>query len=399
MTVSEICTLLIEALQKEGYNDSTIFNYQGVIRRFHEFCSIHGVKEYTPAIGNLYANDVVSKKTGVFSLSRYYLQGRLTRLLDSFYSSGRFDFSINPRIKLIPKNEKHHRIYAEYQDYLQGTYQNGNTQHFYDYELLCFLNFLDDLHIYDVKQLRPKHLVQYITQAKQNRQRAVLCGLRSFCRYLSRNDLITSIAGIHAIRTKRIIPTLTETELSSLNSILESGIISLRNVAIVLLGLTSGIRACDLINLKLSDIDWQNDTISFQQSKTGNYVYLPLISTVGNAIYRYVTESRPNTDSNHLFVRELAPFTPLAGHATCYYIIKRIFAKAGITKKDRIFGMHLLRHNAASTMVRNAVPIETISAILGHSGPDTTDVYITTDVISLKQCVLPFGQISKEVNA
>ena len=39
----------------------------------------------------------------------------------------------------------------------------------------------------------------------------------------------------------------------------------------------------------------------------------------------------------------------------------------------------MLRHNAASTMVKNEVPIETIAAILGHATPDTTDIYITTD--------------------
>ena len=58
----------------------------------------------------------------------------------------------------------------------------------------------------------------------------------------------------------------------------------------------------------------------------------------------------------------------------------------------------MLRHNAASTMVKNEVPIETIAAILGHSNPDTTDIYITTDAIRLKECVLPMNGISKEVH-
>jgi integrase len=49
-------------------------------------------------------------------------------------------------------------------------------------------------------------------------------------------------------------------------------------------------------------------------------------------------------------------------------------------------------------MVKNEVPIETIAAILGHSTPDTTDIYITTDAERLKECVLPMANISKEVN-
>ena len=61
--------------------------------------------------------------------------------------------------------------------------------------------------------------------------------------------------------------------------------------------------------------------------------------------------------------------------------------------------MHMLRHNAASTMVKNEVPISTIAAILGHASTDTTDAYITTDAVRLRECVLPMTGISKEVNA
>lgn len=76
-----------------------------------------------------------------------------------------------------------------------------------------------------------------------------------------------------------------------------------------------------------------------------------------------------------------------------------MFKTAGIKKDTRIFGMHMLRHNVASTMVKNEVPIETIAAILGHATPDTTDIYITTDVEKLKTCVLSMDDISKEVNS
>ena len=55
----------------------------------------------------------------------------------------------------------------------------------------------------------------------------------------------------------------------------------------------------------------------------------------------------------------------------------------------------MLRHNAASTMVKNEVPIENIAAILRHSGPDTTDIYITTDEKLLKEYVLTMVGISR----
>lgn len=126
---------------------------------------------------------------------------------------------------------------------------------------------------------------------------------------------------------------------------------------------------------------------------------VPLIPSIGNAIARYVTEQRPDAPNDYLFVRLIAPYDPLSCHSSCYMIVKRILHKTGISKDGRILGMHMLQHNAASAMVKNEVPIETIAAILGHSDPDTTGIYITTDERMLKECVLPFGDIPKEVHS
>jgi len=132
---------------------------------------------------------------------------------------------------------------------------------------------------------------------------------------------------------------------------------------------------------------------------TGYFIFLSSLTTsIGNAIARYISEERPKADNDFLFVRQLAPFDPLSDHASCYSVVSRVFKQANISKDKRIFGMHMLRHNAASTMVKNEVPIATIAAILGHANTDTTDIYITTDESRLKECVLPMVGISTEVN-
>ena len=48
------------------------------------------------------------------------------------------------------------------------------------------------------------------------------------------------------------------------------------------------------INLSLHNIDWENNTISILQAKTGNPVQLPLLSSVGNAIIDYMQHGRPD---------------------------------------------------------------------------------------------------------
>ena len=397
MSIDEICELLLEALAGAGYNESTIFNYRGVIRRFKAYCRENGITEYSPNAGQPYADDVVSAKTGKFSNNRYHTQGRFIRLLNSYYYNGEFNFEMMKRGKVKPEDPIHLQIYDDYLSFLSETYDNENTRHFYEYGMYSLLQYMHRNSIADTEDLSVEVIYGYLAESKPERLREILCELRSIFRYLGREDLTSSIAGIHGPRFKRIIPTLTDEELDRIKNVIDQNAISLRDGAIVLTGLTCGIRACDLIKLKLSDIDWSNETISFRQSKTGNMVCLPLTAAVGNAIARYLCEERPAADNDYLFVRQLAPFNPFTDHASCHAIVTRVFRKAGISKDSRIFGMHMLRHNAASTMVKNQVPIETIAAILGHSSPDTTDIYITTDAERLRECVLPMVNISTEV--
>lgn len=399
MTIETICDACIDAVRRSNYNDSTVFNYEGLIRRFKQFCNEKNVTEYSCEIGKLYADNVISKKTGKFSLNRYQTQGRFIRLIDSFYLTGIFDFSMLKRERIMPDNPVHKLIYENYKTYLHSIYDNENTIHFYEYGMYCVLQFLNRIRIDDINTLQPFMIMQYIKETKQSRQREVLCELRGTFRYLNRTDLLNSIAGIHAPRVKRIIPTLSDDEINCIYDAINNRKITLRDAAIVIMGLSCGIRACDLIKLRLSDIDWCNETISFKQSKTGNLVCLPLTTNVGNALAMYIADERPKFKSEYLFLRSLAPFTPLVDHASCHAIVSRVFDKAGIDKGTRIYGMHMLRHNAASAMVKNEVPIETIASILGHSTPDSTDIYITTDEERLKDCVLPMCGISKEVNA
>lgn len=397
MSIDEICELLLEALAGAGYNESTIFNYRGVIRRFKAYCRENGITEYTPDAGQPYADDVISLKTGKFSNNRYHTQGRFIRLLNSYYYDGEFNFEMMKRGKVKPEDPIHLQIYDDYLSFLSETYDNENTRHFYEYGMYSLLQYMHRNSIADTEDLSVEGIYGYLAESKPERLREILCELRSIFRYLGREDLTSSIAGIHGPRFKRIIPTLTDEELDRIKNVIDQKAVTLRDGAIVLTGLTCGIRACDLIKLKLSDIDWSNETISFRQSKTGNMVCLPLTAAVGNAIARYLCEERPAADNDYLFVRQLAPFNPFTDHASCHAIVTRVFRKAGISKDSRIFGMHMLRHNAASTMVKNQVPIETIAAILGHSSPDTTDIYITTDAERLRECVLPMVNISTEV--
>ena len=175
--------------------------------------------------------------------------------------------------------------------------------------MYTFLSFLEKRKdVVQLEYLTASICLDYVKCSKPERQRWLLCELRKICRYLERNDLLVVLSGIHAPRHHRIIQVLEAEEQKRIKSVTDDDATPLRDSAMILLGLSTGIRACDIIKLRLTDIDWRNDTISWRQSKTGNLVCVPLTPPVGNAIVRYLTTQRPNASNNYLFVRLIAPF-------------------------------------------------------------------------------------------
>lgn len=274
---------------------------------------------------------------------------------NSFYLQGTFDFSMVTKEKNLPKSIHLIEIYQDYMEHLKTQYSNIGTIGFFQNGMLHLLRYMEDGGILTLKDLAVSDVVNYICSWSQKHQRNVLCILRNIFQHFGREDLYFAVAGIHPYRTKRIVPMFTDNEIMSIEEVLSSPSVSHRDAAIFFLGLTTGMRAVDVVDLRLANIDWDNETIFFQQSKTGNAVCLPLTVDIGNSIYRYILEERPRVDDDHVFLRSQAPFIPLGGHSTCYYIVSNILQRAGIQKDGRIWGMCMLRHNAASMMVQNSI--------------------------------------------
>jgi integrase len=163
--------------------------------------------------------------------------------------------------------------------------------------------------------------------------------------------------------------------------------VSARDAAITLFALATGLRACDIIGLRLGDIDWRGRTIGIVQQKTRNPLCLPLPALLIAKLADYVLGERPASDDDHVFLRSVAPHTCLADHASVHNVTVTTFRKAGVT--DAKAGTRLLRHNAASRLLRSAVPLPTISAVLGHASEESTNLYMSADWDRLVECVLP----------
>jgi site-specific recombinase XerD len=166
----------------------------------------------------------------------------------------------------------------------------------------------------------------------------------------------------------------------------------LRDRAIVLLLARLGLRAGDVACICLSDIEWETGTL--RVSGKGRYeVRLPLPQDAGEALLRYL-ECRPQvTGSNHVFVRDIAPCGPFVSGSGVSSVVKRALKRAGISSPAK--GAHLLRHTAATEMLRHGLPLDQIGLVLRHRGIDTTAYYAKVDVALLKQIAQPWPEAMK----
>ena len=162
-----------------------------------------------------------------------------------------------------------------------------------------------------------------------------------------------------------------------------------RDRAILLLLARLGLRAGDIALLRLADIEWQTGTL--RVSGKGRYqVRLPLPQEVGDAIISYL-ECRPAHGSDHVFVRNIAPFRPFVRGDGISGVVRRAMKRAGVVSPAK--GAHVLRHTAATEMLRQGVPLDRIALVLRHRGIDTTAYYAKADVSSLKQVAQPWPEV------
>jgi integrase len=153
-----------------------------------------------------------------------------------------------------------------------------------------------------------------------------------------------------------------------------------------------GMRVSDIKALRLSDIDWQNKTLSFVQQKTQVRQVLPMPEEVWLAIAEYLRDERPDIDSESIFMTACAPYHPINSSHVFHRSVARAFKNAGIDIKGKHHGLHSLRHSIASNMLADGTPYPTISAVLGHSSTNVTRRYLSIDIESLRGIALEVPQ-------
>lgn len=173
----------------------------------------------------------------------------------------------------------------------------------------------------------------------------------------------------------------------------------LRDYAMFLLITTYGLRASEIVDLTLDDLEWRAGRIRIPQRKTRGSLWLPLMDDVGTALLDYLRQGRPA-----LAVRRHA--LAFQGRAVpCRKVFLRCRTPAGALKPTAITeafqawskrsglaipfrGAHCLRHSYAVHLLRSGLPLKTIGDLLGHRTLESTCVYLRLAVDDLREVAL-----------
>jgi site-specific recombinase XerD len=161
----------------------------------------------------------------------------------------------------------------------------------------------------------------------------------------------------------------------------------LRDRAILLLLARLGLRAGDILSMRLDDFDWQQATLSVR-GKGRRETRLPLPQDAGDAVLAYLKRARPRVQCDRVFYMLNAPTRPLTRSSVVSNVVRSAIRKAGVDAPTK--GAHLLRHSAATAMLRGGATLEMVGAVLRHGSPDMTAHYAKVDVTMLQQVAQPW---------
>src|SRR6266545_4176087 len=167
-----------------------------------------------------------------------------------------------------------------------------------------------------------------------------------------------------------------------------------RDYAMVLLAVSTGLRCCDIVALRLDEIDWRRDEIRLVQAKTSKPLALPLPALAGNAVAEWILHGRPDCDAPEVFVRLKAPFVGL-GNSTGSTLMRRRLTRAGI---DHAAGdgksFHALRRTAGTRLIESGAGLPLAAQVLGHARIDSSRRYFALASEQIRQCCLPLEEFT-----
>jgi len=206
-----------------------------------------------------------------------------------------------------------------------------------------------------------------------------LSAVKSFYRFLKEIKLVEKNPAtiIKSPRLERKLPGfLTESQIREVLELTPPKEISYRDKAILELFYAAGLRVKELVNLKISDVDFENRILKVK-GKGEKERIVPFGSYALKAIKEYLEKRKDN--SPYLFVSK---FKRKLSNRQIQKIVKKYLSKL---KTPPATNPHVLRHTFATHLLDRGVDLRAVQELLGHSSLQTTQIYTHLTIGQLKE--------------
>ncbi|CUX32491.1 tyrosine-type recombinase/integrase [Clostridium sp. C105KSO13] len=397
--LTELTDIILKGMEAAGFKEKTRKFYGVLFNRLKRIAKGRGEECYTEELGRAFMEDdshIIPENTERYHHERTCAYIRCIKFIESYLKDGVVDWTpALPTAEFPIKSEQLIGSFKSYLEELRNRELKPNTVDGYRRFTYYFIEYLENQGYASLSDMANGNVITFIAVICTERYQATslgshMPGLRIF---LAMHDetrkFLCELPG-HLPKKRDILQIYSDEEYGQILAYLDKAdALSFRNKAITIIALETGMRAADICNLRLSSIDWEHDSIHIVQQKTDRVYNIPLSETIGNALVDYLLNERPASESDFVFLRSNAPFSPLMSHAGIRKVLFNVVNDADIESKGRIYGSRITRHSAASRMLRNGVPLPVISEVLGHGNPNSVMIYITTDDAKLAECTLP----------
>lgn len=401
VTISELVSGMLSEARRLGMSESTLWrnwepkaNSVAVYYRERGLCiySSEVTEEYLRLCERRYEDGELGYSTIrqirqiVKRIREYYITGTL-RVAENMRHS---HYPISPGYECLVDN------FITKHSYGKNTCNDVVwvvKRYLHHFELLGHFS-LSTVTVEDVRQ----YILKISSEIKLNSLHNVFLYLRHFHIYLKETGYAAPDCAelfSHKVqREKHIQGYVTDEELEKILRVIDTeSERGKRDYAIILLGL----RACDIIRLKLTDVDWRRGELTVVQDKTGNKVYLPILRDVGAALQDYILHARPSIPKPELFLTARGIRGPIVDATAIGDMFQNYEARAGVARQPFDGkGFHGLRRRLAKKLLVSGTPTTTIAQILGHTDVKSTEQYLSLNTENLRECALDFSTIPLE---
>lgn len=381
-----------ERFAAENYTTGTIAAYRSILRQVGQVMDAEGIdpSALTLDMAERLGRKVPRKKAGTvwpYKLARRFAQHLL-------------DIGVTQPVPLTEAEQARAILVADFETYLIK--QRGLSPRTIGHTLGFANRFLDyrfGKRTIDLTHVRADDITRFVQHVLARRtpyrDKTVVTHLRTFFQYLFARGATASNLAPSVPKTaqrwdarlpRHLSPDGVEAVLRSVRNNPRRGA---RDYAMLLLMARLGLRAPEVIAIRLDDIDWRAGELMVR-GKGELYDRLPISGEVGDALSRYLRDERGPTTCRTVFVSHRAPHRPFKNGQIVNAIIKDALAATGQRPVTPYVGSHVLRHSLATRLVNAGASLDEVGDVLRHRSRSSTLIYARLDIDGLRSVAQPW---------